>query len=199
MELTEAIRRRRMTRNFAERPLPDGLVDAMLADALRAPSAGNSQGAEFLVLEGAGQTDRFWLATTDEAWRRGSRRYEGLRRAPVVVLAYADPERYRSRYSEADKAGAAGAGVTWVVPYWWVDVAFATMALLLRAADEGIGAAFLGNFRGEAELKSALGVPEPAVWLGAVLLGYAATPDPPSSSLTRGRRPFEDAVHRGRW
>ena len=199
MELTEAIRRRRMTRNFADRPLPDGLVDAILADTLRAPSAGNSQGAEFVVLEGATQTDRYWQATTDEAWRLGSRRYEGMRRAPVVVLAYADPDRYRSRYSEPDKARADGAGVSWVVPFWFVDVAFATMVLLLRASDEGIGAAFLGNFRGEAELKAALGVPERMVWLGAVLLGHSAMPDPASSSLARGRRPIEEAVHRGSW
>jgi nitroreductase len=199
MELTEAIRRRRMTRNFSDRPLPDGLVDRILADALRAPSAGNTQGAEFVVLEGPADTDRYWQATTDEAWRRDSRRYEGLRRAPVVVLAYADPDRYVRRYQEPDKARPDGAEVSWVVPFWFVDVAFATMTLLLRAAEEQIGSAFLGNFRGEADLGSVLGVPERMVWMGAVVLGQPATPDPPSSSLTRGRRPFEEAVHRGHW
>jgi nitroreductase len=199
MELTEAIRRRRMTRNFSDRPLPDGLVDRILADALRAPSAGNTQGAEFVVLVGPAETDRYWQATTDEVWRRDSRRYEGLRRAPVVVLAYADPDRYVRRYQEPDKARPDGAEVTWVVPFWFVDVAFATMTLLLRAAEEQIGSAFLGNFRGEAELGSVLGVPERMVWMGAVVLGQPATPDPPSSSLTRGRRPFEEAVHRGHW
>jgi nitroreductase len=199
MELTEAIRRRRMTRNFSDRPLPDGLVYRILADALRAPSAGNTQGAEFVVLVGPAETDPYWQATTDEAWRRDSRRYEGLRRAPVVVLAYADPDRYVRRYQEPDKARPDGAEVSWVVPFWFVDVAFATMTLLLRAAEEQIGSAFLGNFRGEAELGSVLGVPERMVWMGAVVLGQPATPDPPSSSLTRGRRPFEEAVHRGHW
>jgi nitroreductase len=199
METTEAIRRRRMTRNFSGRPLPDGLVDRMLADALRAPSAGNTQGLAFVVLEGAAQTDQYWGATTDEAWRRASRRYEGLRRAPVVVLAYADPDRYVSRYREPDKAPADGTDITWVVPFWFVDIAFATMTLLLRAADEEIGAAFLGNFRGEEDLGSVLGVPPSLAWMGAVLLGEAAEPDPPSSSLKRGRPPFQEAVHRGRW
>ena len=52
MELTEAIARRHMTRNFTGRALDPGVVDALLADALRAPSAGNTQGREFLVLEG---------------------------------------------------------------------------------------------------------------------------------------------------
>jgi nitroreductase len=199
MEMTEAIRRRRMTRNFSGRPLPDGLVDRLLADALRAPSAGNTQGLEFVVLEGPAETDQYWHATTDEAWRRDSRRYEGLRRAPVVVLAYADPDRYVNRYREPDKVPADGNDVTWVVPFWFVDIAFATMTLLLRAADEEIGAAFLGNFRGEEDLRAVLGVPPSLAWMGAVLLGEAAEPDPPSTSLKRGRRPVQEAVHRGRW
>jgi nitroreductase len=199
MELTEAIRRRRMTRNFSDQPLPDGLVDRILADALRAPSAGNTQGAEFVVLEGPAETDRYWLATTDEVWRQDSWRYQGLQRAPVVVLAYADPNRYIRRYQEPDKARADGADVSWVVPFWFVDAAYATMTLLLRAAEEQIGAAFLGNFRGEAELASVLGVPQHMVWMGAVLLGQPANPDPPSSSLRRPRRPLEETVHRGRW
>ena len=58
-------------------------------------------------------------------------------------------------------------------------------ALLLGATDRGLGAAFLGNFRGEDALHSALGVPDRFRWLGAVLLGEASEPDPPSSSASR--------------
>lgn len=199
MELTDALRRRHMTRNFTGRPLAPGVLDAMLADALRAPSAGNAQGVDLVVLEGPGQTARYWDTTTDEAWRARSSRFAGLSRAPVVVLPFADPETYRARYTEPDKARPDGGDVEWVVPFWYVDAAYATMALLLRAVDEGLGAAFLGNFRGEAALKSALGVPEGCRWLGAVLLGEPARPDPPSASLARGRRPLGDAVHRGSW
>jgi nitroreductase len=80
-----------------------------------------------------------------------------------------------------------------------VDTAFATMTLLLGASDRGIGAAFLGNFRGEERLRRVLGVPERLRWLGAVLLGEAARPDPDPSSLARPRRTLADSVHRGRW
>ncbi|MHB1709778.1 MAG: nitroreductase family protein [Acidimicrobiales bacterium] len=199
MELTESVRSRRMIRNFSGRALAPDLLDSMLADALRAPSAGNSQGRELLVLEGPDETRQYWEATTDEVWRSSSRRFEGLSRAPVVVLPFADPDAYLNRYSEPDKARSDGSEVEWVVPFWFVDAAFATMTLLLRATEEQIGSAFLGNFRGEAALCAALGVPERFRWLGAVLLGEAATPDPPSSSLSRQRRPFAEVVHRGRW
>jgi len=167
--------------------------------ALRAPSAGNTQGRDFVVLEGPDQTARFWNATTDAAWRAGSRRHAGLSRAPAVVLPFAEPGAYVSRYREPDKVRDDGQEVDWVVPYWYVDGAFAIMTLLLGATEAGIGAAFLGNFRGENELHAALGVPDRFRWLGAVLLGEAAEPDPPSSSARRTRRTVAESVHRGGW
>jgi nitroreductase len=199
MELTEAVRRRRMTRNFSGQPLDAQMLDCLLTAALRAPSAGNTQGREFVVLEGTDQTSRFWRATTDEAWRAASRRFEGLSRAPVVILVFADPEAYRSRYQEPDKRRTDGHDPEWDVPFWFVDAAFATMTLLLAATDQGIGAAFLGNFRGEDALRTSLGVPQRLRWLGAVLLGQGAEPDPPSSSAARHRRTLGESVHRGRW
>ena len=199
MELTEAVRRRKMTRNFSGRPPGHGVVERLVVDALRAPSAGNTQGREFLVLEGEGQTSAFWDATTDSAWRARSGRFPGLSRAPVIVLPFADPDAYLDRYQEPDKARPDGDEVRWVVPYWFVDAGFSVMTLLLGAADVGLGAAFLGNFRGEEALHAAFGVPDRYRWLGAVLLGEAAEPDPPSSSAARPRRPVEESVHRGRW
>ena len=199
MELSEAVRRRRMTRNFQVTPLDRSVVDGLLGEALAAPSAGNTQGVEFVVLEGTEQTGRYWGATTDAAWRSRSRRFDGLSRAPVVVLPFADPDAYVERYAEPDKARSDGAGVDWVVPFWHVDASFAVMTLLLGATDRGLGAAFLGNFRGERALKDGLGVPTRMCWIGAVLLGRPALPDPPSSSASRPRRTVDETVHRGTW
>jgi nitroreductase len=193
MELTEAVQRRHMTRSFSDRPLEPGVLDRLLALALRAPSAGHTQGREFVVLEGSEQTAPFWEATTDEAWRARSRRYEGLSRAPVVVLAFADSEAYVARYREPDKLPPEGSDVGWVVPFWFVDAGFAVMTLLLGAADAGLGSAFLGNFRGEEALRAALGVPERLGWLGAVLLGGVGAGPPaglrsPPATHPRGQR-----------
>jgi nitroreductase len=198
MELTDAVRRRRMTRNFSGKPLGPGVVDGLLAAALRAPSAGNTQVREFVVLEGD-DTARYWDSTTDAEWRARSPRFAGLRRAPTVILAFADPDAYVARYREPDKAGDGQGVAEWPVPFWFVDVGFSVMTILLAAADVGVGAAFLGNFRGEAALRAELGIPEGLRWLGAVLLGEPAHPDPPSTSAARHRRTFEECVHRGRW
>ena len=52
MEFQEVVARRRSVRNYQDRPLPPGLLDRMLANAVWAPSAGFTQGWAFLVLEG---------------------------------------------------------------------------------------------------------------------------------------------------
>jgi nitroreductase len=198
VELDDAIRRRRMVRSFEDRPVPPDVVDAVLAHAVRAPSAGFSQGWAFVVLEGPEQTGAFWRAVTTPEWRASTRR-AGLLRAPVVVLPLAHRQDYLDRYAEPDKAGSGlDRAEAWPVPYWLIDTAFATMLMLLSAGDAGLGAAFVGIFRGEAHLLASLGVPEGYRPIGAVALGYPA-PDFPSPSVARGRRPLSEVVHRGRW
>ncbi|MGH9067765.1 MAG: nitroreductase family protein [Acidimicrobiales bacterium] len=201
MELDQAVRRRRMVRAFADRPVAPEVVDRILDRARHAPSAGYSQGFDFLVLEGASQTSVLWEAVSTPDWRSTSDRWPGLSAAPVVVLPLAHEQAYLDRYSEPDKAAAGlQEAESWPVPFWLVDTSFATMLVLLGAVEEGLGACFFGLFRGQEEALTALGVPAGHRPIGAVALGW---PDPerdrPSPSLARGRRPFEETVHRGRW
>jgi nitroreductase len=203
VELTEAVRRRRMVRSFSDRPLDPALVADLLADALRAPTAGNTRGTAWVVLEGPEQTASYWEHATTEGWRRGSARWPGLSRAPVVALSLAWPDAYLARYDEPDKAasglGSGGGAGAWPVPYWFADAAFAAMTLLLGATGAGLGACFLGNFRGEGPLLASLGVPEGWRLFGAVLLGHPDGRDHPSPSLSRQGPTDAQRVHRGRW
>ncbi|MDE3203209.1 MAG: nitroreductase family protein [Acidobacteriota bacterium] len=200
MDLDEVIRRRRMCRNFSDRPVPPGTVDRLLDRAVRAPSAGFSQGWRFLVLEGQQEVGRFWTALADEAWRRNPN-LPGLLRAPVVVVPLASPQPYLERYSEPDKMSRGlSEAAAWAVPYWLVDASFATMLLLLGAVDEGLGALFFG--RDEAayqRVRQEFAVPAHWQPLGAVLLGWPATEPGPPGSATRARRPLGEIVHRGGW
>jgi nitroreductase len=201
MELHETIRRRAMVRSFAGDPVDPAVVDRLLQAALRSPTAGNTGATAWLVLDGETQTAQYWEATTDKAWRRTSRRWDGLRRAPVLLLAYVSSDAYLARYAEKDKASS-GLGVAteaWAVPYWFGDAAFGVMAVLLAAVDAGLGACFFGNFRGEMTLATMLGVPDEWRLFGAVALGYADGADYPSPSLRRPHPPDEERIRRGRW
>ncbi len=200
MELHQAIHRRRMVRSFDGQPVDQGLLRTMVDDSLRSPTAGNTGGTAWLVLVGPEETGPYWEHATTGEWRATSRRWPGLSRAPVVALSLAAPQAYLTRYGEPDKAksGLADQG-RWPVPYWFGDAAFATMTLLLSAVSAGLGACFLGNFRGEQPLLSALSVPDRWRLFGAVLLGHADGEDHRSPSLEREGPARAARLHWGRW
>ena len=202
MEFEEVIRRRRMVRSFSPEAVDRAVLDQVLHVALRSPSAGNTAGTAWVVLEGPAQTAVYFDTTTDASWRaRNPDRAEGLSRAPVVLLAYASPEAYLERYSEPDKvaSGLGADAADWPVPYWVGDAAFGVMAVLLAAVDAGLGACVLGAFRGEDELAALLGVPPGWQLFSAVALGRPDGNDHRSASLERPRPAPAERVHRGHW
>ena len=199
MELADAVRRRRMVRAYdPDRPVPRETLLRLLDAAVRAPSAGFSQGWDFLVLTSADDRDRFWAATSDpdaapDAWLRG------MRSAPALVVCLSDPQRYLDRYAEPDKGWTDRDPGRWPVPYWDVDTGMAALVVLLTAVDEGLGGCFFGvpPERRDAVL-GAFGVPADRRVVGVVSLGYPA-PDRRSPSLRRGRRPVAEVAHDGRF
>jgi nitroreductase len=172
------------------------VVERILANAQRAPSAGFSQGWAFLVLEGRDQTERFWSATFDDD-ARAAFRWQGLFRAPLLIVPLAHKQAYLDRYAEADKGWTDRDEQRWPVPYWDIDTGFAALLMLLTAVDADLGALFFGIFTPDA-FRSAFGVPDAYTPIGALAIGWPQ-PDEPSPSLRRGRRPPADVIHRGRW
>jgi nitroreductase len=199
MQLREVIRRRRMVRSYqADRPVPDDVVTRLLEHAVRAPSAGFSQGWDFVVLRAAADRDLFWAATREDdtepdAWLRG------LQTAPVLVLCLSDKDAYLDRYAAPDKGWSDRDDARWPVPYWDVDTGMAALLMLLTAVDEGLGACFFGvpPHRHDA-VRAAFAVPGGRRPVGVVSVGYPA-PDRRSPSLRRGRRPVAQVAHDGRF
>lgn len=203
MEWSEVVRRRRMVRDFTDEPVDPALLDRLLDDARRVPTAGFSQGIDFVVLEGQ-QTELFWKHTM-EADVRATFQWPGLLRAPIIVLPIADASAYLDRYSQPDKARAGlGTGEdAWPVPYWYIDTGMAGMALLYGVVNAGLGALFFGIFRNESALLAELGVPDGKRPIGAIAIGHptpAAQDGPKQGSPSRrARRPLGAVIHRGAW
>jgi nitroreductase len=196
MEYREVLRRRRMVRDYADEPLDPEAVERILASALRAPSAGFSQGWEFLALTEHADRERFWpFVPTSLAPA------PGLRRAQLVVVAVADKRAYLERYAEPDKGWDDRAEERWPVPYWHVDTGMAALLMMLTAIDEGLGACFIGILPQHLPaFKAEFGVPAELEPIGAVTVGHR----PPDlarqgSSFARRRRPPEEIIHRGQW
>ena len=102
LELDAVVARRRMCRSFLERPVDPEALERALALATRAPSAGNTQGWAFVILEGD-ETAAFWQHEAESSWLAHPS-HPGLLNAPVIVLPLASRQSYVDRYSEADKA-----------------------------------------------------------------------------------------------
>ncbi len=191
-----------MVRSFSAEPVGLDVVERLLKAALRCPTAGNTGGTAWVALVGPNDTAMYWSTTTDDDWRaRNPDWAEGLRRAPVVLLAYTSPDSYVARYGEPDKASSGlGSGPdAWPVPYWYGDAAFGVMTLLLGAVDAGLGACVLGTFRGEPELARALDVPGGWRLFCAVVLGRPDGLDHRSPSLDRPPPRASERIHWGHW
>ena len=207
MEFDEVVRRRRMVRSYdASRPIPPELVDKIVNHALRAPSAGFSQGWGFLVLQEPADRDRYWSSTTeadlgdtpaDQAWR--GTWLERMRTAPLIIVALSNKSVYLDRYAQDDKGWTDRDESHWPVPYWDIDTGFASLLMHLTAVNEGLGSCFIGlPVSTVGAFKAAFGIPDEFTPIGALTVGYRA-PDKRSPSLRRGHRPVDDVVHHGRW
>jgi nitroreductase len=201
MEFQDVVRRRRMVRRYADRPVDPAVVDRLLDNAVRAPSAGFTQGWSFLVLDRRADVDRFWASATPAGADPASRWLTGMRTAPVVVVPMGSKAAYLDRYAEPDKGWVDREEHRWPVPYWYVDAGMASLLILQTAVDEGLGACFFG-IPGERlpVLRSEFGIPEDQLPVGAVTVGHRpARTGVAGLPARRPRRPLDDLVHRGGW
>lgn len=169
METWDVITSRRNVRSFADRAIPPADLDRILEAGRRAPSSQNWQPWDFIVV-----TDREQLRALARVWR-GAGHVAGSAATIVVIGPPADNAFGRAQ----------------------LDLGQATMAMLLAAADLGIGSCHAGV----ADLPLArelLGFPEDRDWAFLISLGYPA--DRPLAPIRNpDRRPFSDVVHRGHW
>jgi nitroreductase len=173
-----------MVRSFDGTPVDPAWLADVCAQALWAPTAGNSAGVRFHTIA-AELVGEYFDVATDEAWRAGSRRAAGLRRAGAVVLVTSRRGEYVARYAESDKRNSGlDDESNWPVPYWHTDAAMATMALLLLLEEGGWQATLWGNFRHEDEILHWAGIEDEDLF-ATVLIGKSDGNDVSSASLAR--------------
>jgi nitroreductase len=196
MELRDAIRRRRMVRTYdPERAVPRALIDGLLELAIRAPSAGFSQGWQFLVLDAPESVGEFWRVTAED--RPPDSWLDGMRRAPALIVALSDKRAYLERYAEADKGWTDRDESHWPVPYWHVDTGMAALLMLLGAVDDGLAACLFGIAPPSwPAVQVAFAIPPGLEPVAVISLGYPdpAQADRRSPSLRRGRRPISEVA-----
>jgi nitroreductase len=198
MEFQDVVRKRKMVRTFEDRPIDPAVLERIIANAQRAPSAGYSQGWAFLVLNGRDETERYW-STTMTPERRAGFGWPGMFNAAAIIVCLSNKRQYLRRYALADKGWTDMDENRWPVPYWDIDVGMAALLILQTAVDAGLGAVFFGVFD-QAGFRRAFGIPDEYTAVGTVAIGHKAHADRPSPSLkTVGKKPASDVIHRGHW
>ena len=198
MEFQEVVRKRKMVRSFQTKPVDPAVIERIMDNATRVPSAGYSQGWAYLLLDQPQDVERFWQVTWPE---RDNTRWPGLFNAPVVVVPFAHKQAYLDRYAEPDKGWTDKAESRWPMPYRHMDTAMASLLILQTAVDAGLGALFFGiPVERVAEVRRELVIPDTHDPIGALTIGHL-TEDAglPGSARTRHRIPLDDVVHRGGW
>jgi len=169
MQTWDAITSRRNVRSFAGRPIPAADLDRILEAGRRSPSSQNWQPWDFILV-----TDRVQLRELAGVFR-GAGHVAGSAATIAVIGPPQDNEFHRAQ----------------------LDLGQATMAMLLTAADLGIGS----SHAGVADIglaRDLLGFPEDRDWVLLISLGYPAG-RPLAPVRNPARRPFAEVVHYGRW
>ncbi|GIF20073.1 nitroreductase [Actinoplanes tereljensis] len=196
MDFQDVVRHRRMVRSYdPDRPVPPEVIDRIVDNGLRAPSAGFSQGWGFLVLDTPADIALFRdSARPDEDPERW---FAANVQAPLLIVPLANKDAYLDRYAQADKGHGDRSDAWWPAPYWDIDTGFAALLMLLTAVDAGLGACFFGLPADRvAHFRTEFGVPEHLNPIGAISIGYS---DEPARDFSSRRRPKDDVVRRGRW
>src|SRR5262245_51631411 len=128
-----------MVRRYVQdRPVPRELVDRIVRNALRGPSAGFAQGCGLLVLDCPEDIALFRSAVRpDQAPHRWM---AATVSAPLLILPFANKDAYLDRYAQPDKGLVNRSEAWWSAPYWDIDAGFASLLMLLTAVDAGLGA-----------------------------------------------------------
>jgi nitroreductase len=190
MDFQEVVRRRRMVRTFTGEPVPKESLSRILANAMRGPSAGFSQGQAFLVLT-ADDLPEFWAVA-------GEAVAESARTAPLVIVPMSCKRAYLDRYALPDKGWTDRDERRWPQPFWHIDTGMATLLILQTAVDENLGAVYFGIVpEAVARFRAAFGVPDDHEPIGAIAIGYDAETAP--RDLRSRRRPPSEIIHYGRW
>jgi nitroreductase len=154
MDFDEVIKKRKMIREYQQdRRIPTDIINKLLRNAHRSPSAGHTQVQEFIVV-----IDRI----TKRKLCQASLGQSQVEDASVLIIVCSNISRSVNRYRKR--------GTEF---YSVIDGAFASMIILLSAVNEGIGASFVGAFE-DNEVRKILRLPVQVKPIGIIALGYPA-------------------------
>lgn len=172
MEVKDAILGRRSVRRFRKRKIPRETIIELIRLGNAAPSAGNLQARDFVIVEDDQTKERLARAALGQNF---------ISEAPVVIVVCANLERI------------AHYGNRGVTLYCLQDAAAAIQNMLLMIHDMRLGSVWVGAFN-ESEVSEILGLPGHIRPVALLPIG-----EPASMPHERKRMPVDELIHYERW
>jgi nitroreductase len=169
LDVFEAIKNRRSIRQYTKQGVSEKKIEKLIDAARWAPSAGNIQPWNLVIVRDTKIKKRLSVAALDQTV---------IEEAPVVIVVCTDE--IRSEW---------GYGSRGLTLYCLQDTAAATQNLILAAHALGLGACWIGAFQ-EKEVKKVLNTPVGIRPVAIVTLGHSA-----EKPLARERRPVDEVVY----
>lgn len=173
MQTIDCIRDRRSVREYRQDPIPEKVLEEILESAVQAPSAGNVQDWEFVVVKNPDIKKRIVEAALGQDF---------IYNASVVLVVCSDVDRISNAY------GTRGANL-----YSVQDTSAAIQNILLAAWDKEIGSCWIGAFN-EKMIKDILVLPSNVRPMAIITLGY-----PVKVTEKSERRDLKDVLHMEYW
>lgn len=171
-DCADAIKERRSIRRFKQTRLGTEIIDELLSLAQMAPSAGNLQSRDFVVVTDKATKRKLVEAALGQSF---------IEQAPVVIVVAANIERASRKYGSRGEL------------YAIQDAAASVMTLLIAAKSLGIGSCWVGAFDDFA-VSEILLIPYGAKPVAIVPLGLADESPPPPA-----RMDLSKIVHKETW
>jgi nitroreductase len=174
MDFDRVLGKRKMIRRYKQdKQVPEELIEKLIENAHRAPSAGHTQVQEFVIIKDPNVKKKLAEAALNQNY---------IADAPVSIVVCSNTSRSEARYGRRGREF-----------YSIIDGAFASMIILLTATNEKLGAGFVAAFEDQ-KVSELLGLPEYARPIGIIALGY---PDERPEKLKRIER--DRLVHYDGW
>ncbi len=169
MDVLEAIKGRRSIRSYVPSEIDVKQLEAVFEAAIWAPSAGNLQPWEFIVVDDKEVMRRLARASLNQMW---------MVEASSIIAVCADLDRTGVIYGERGRR-----------LYAIQDCAAATQNMLLAAYSQGLGTCWVGAFYDD-EVKRILNLPNNVRPLALITIGQ-----PRERPTTPSRRGLKEIVH----
>ncbi len=151
MECIETIKGRRSVRRFKAQPVGKEMIEELLDAARMAPSAGNLQARDFIVISNKITKQKLKEAALGQSF---------IEQAPIVIVAVANIERSSRVYKTRGEL------------YAIQDATASVENILLSACSLGLAACWVGAFD-ENAVSELLGIPNKTKPIAIIPVGYA--------------------------